>query len=70
MRFILLMDVKAIIGEDEDGSTELDEAEKQREWSALADKGIPSALCSSQTIDNAAKTVFENVRVVPRDGGT
>ncbi|KAF8121528.1 hypothetical protein EV363DRAFT_1363686 [Boletus edulis] len=59
-----------LFGEDEDGSTELDEAEKQGENAqeiaalrkeALAYKAVRNALRSSQTTDDAAKTVFEKV---------
>ncbi|KAF8418651.1 hypothetical protein L210DRAFT_3578816 [Boletus edulis BED1] len=61
-----------LFGEDEDGSTELDEAEKQGENAqeiaalrkeALAYKAVRNALRSQQTTDDAAKTVFEKVRL-------
>ncbi|KAF8437709.1 hypothetical protein L210DRAFT_3613153 [Boletus edulis BED1] len=59
-----------LFGEDEDGSTELDAAEKQGENAqeiaalrkeALAYKAVRTVLRSQQTTDDAAKTVFEKV---------
>ncbi|KIJ64071.1 hypothetical protein HYDPIDRAFT_91418 [Hydnomerulius pinastri MD-312] len=59
-----------LFGEDEDGGAELDEAEKQGENAqeiatlrkeALAYKAVRSALRSSETTDDAAKTVFQKV---------
>ncbi|KAF8121553.1 hypothetical protein EV363DRAFT_1363763 [Boletus edulis] len=62
--------------EDEDGSTELDEAEKQGENSrhlsslrkeALAYTAVRNALRSQQTTDDAAKTVLKREKPTPLD---
>ncbi|KAF9218464.1 hypothetical protein BS17DRAFT_869307 [Gyrodon lividus] len=59
-----------LFGEDQDGSTELDEAEKQGENTqeiatlrkeALAYQVVRSALNSAETTNDAAKTVFHKV---------
>ncbi|KAH7890333.1 hypothetical protein F5I97DRAFT_14031 [Phlebopus sp. FC_14] len=59
-----------LFGEDEDGSSELDEAEKQGENAqeiatlrkeALEYKAVRSALRSAETTEDAARTVFQKV---------